>query len=59
MDKYSDILTSFGTKDTLNPQIWDGFDTDSPILKPSIRKALLAIAGEFMDFWVKTYSSMM
>ena len=50
MDKYSDILTSFGTKDTLNPQIWDGFDTDSPILKPSIRKALLAIAGEFMDF---------
>lgn len=50
MDKYSEILLSFGTKDTLNPKIWDGYETSDPILKPSIRKALLNIASEFMDF---------
>ena len=50
MDKYSDILSSFGTKDTLNPTIWNDVDSDTPKLKPQIRKALLMIAGEFMDF---------
>jgi hypothetical protein len=50
MDQYSEILVSFGTKDTLNPEIWDGYDSDNPVLKPSIRKALLNIAGEFMEF---------
>ncbi len=50
MDKYSDILVSFGTQDTLNPEIWNGYDTEDPVLKPGIRKALLTIAGEFMDF---------
>ena len=50
MDKYSEILSSFGTKETLNPKIWDDVETDTPKLKPQIRKALLMIAGEFMDF---------
>jgi hypothetical protein len=50
MDKYSEILLSFGTKDTLNPEIWNGYDTNNPVLKPSIRKALLNIALEFMNF---------
>lgn len=50
MEKYSDILLSFGTKDTLNPQIWNDYDEDNPVLKPGIRKALLNIAVEFMNF---------
>jgi predicted nucleotidyltransferase len=50
MDKYSDILSSFGTKDTLNPTIWNNVDSDTPNLKPEIRKALLMIAGEFLEF---------
>jgi hypothetical protein len=50
MDKYSEILMSFGTKETLNPKIWDGVETNSPSLKSSIRKALLKIALEFMNF---------
>jgi predicted nucleotidyltransferase len=50
MDKYSEILMSFGTKETLNPKIWNDVDTDTPVLKNAIRVALLQIAGEFMDF---------
>ena len=50
MDKYSEILSSFGTQETLNPEIWDDVESDEPKLKPQIRKALLMIAGEFMDF---------
>jgi predicted nucleotidyltransferase len=50
MDKYSEILMSFGTKETLNPKIWSDVDTDTPVLKNGIRVALLQIAGEFMDF---------
>lgn len=41
---------SFGTKETLNPKIWNDVETDDPVLKNSIRVALLRIAGEFMDF---------
>lgn len=41
---------SFGTKETLNPKIWNDVDTDSPVLKSNIRIALLEIAGEFMDY---------
>jgi hypothetical protein len=50
MDKYSDILVSFGSQDTLNPEIWDKYDTENPVLKSGVRKALLNIAGEFMSF---------
>jgi len=50
MDKYSEILMSFGTKETLNPKIWNDVDTDNPVLKSNIRIALLEIAGEFMDY---------
>lgn len=41
---------SFGTKETLNPKIWNDVDTDNPVLKTNIRIALLEIAGEFMDY---------
>lgn len=50
MDKYSEILMSFGTKETLNPKIWNGVEGSIPILKPVVRKALLNIASEFMGF---------
>jgi hypothetical protein len=50
MDKYSEILSSFGTQETLNPEIWDDVESGEPKLKPQIRKALLMIAGEFMDY---------
>ena len=50
MDKYYEILSSFGTHDELNQKIWDDAAGDTPKLKPQIRKALLMIAGEFMDF---------
>ena len=50
MNKYSQILSSFGTQETLNPEIWDNVVTDSPKLKPQVRRALLMIAGEFMEY---------
>lgn len=50
MDKYSEILQSFGTKDTLNPKIWNDVESDTPVLKTNIRKALLQIAGEFLEY---------
>jgi len=50
MDKFSEILLSFGTKDTLNPEIWNDVETNDPVLRPSIRAGLLAIAAEFMEF---------
>jgi hypothetical protein len=50
MDKYSEILMSFGTKETLNPKIWNDVDTNDPVLKNGIRVALLEIASEFMEF---------
>lgn len=50
MDKFSEILLSFGTKKTLNPEIWNDVDTVDPVLKSNIRAALLSIASEFMEF---------
>ena len=50
MDKFSEILLSFGTKDTLNPEIWNDVETNDPVLRPNIRAGLLAIAAEFMEF---------
>ena len=50
MDKFSEILLSFGTKDTLNPEIWKDSDSENPILKSNIRAALLDIASEFIGF---------
>ena len=50
MDKYYEILSSFGTHDELNDKIWDDAGGDNPKLKPQIRKALLYIAGEFLEY---------
>ena len=50
MDKYYEILSSFGTHNELDQKIWDDAASDTPKLKPQIRKALLMIAGEFLDF---------
>jgi hypothetical protein len=49
MEKFSDILSSFKVKDTLNPKIWDNID-DDPKMKPLIKERLLEIAYEFIDF---------
>jgi len=50
MPKYSDILSSFKSQETLSPVIWNDVKTDNPVLKPHIRKALLLIAEEFVNF---------
>ena len=50
MDKYYEILSSFGTHDELNDKIWNDAAGDNPKLKPQIRKALLYIAGEFLEY---------
>jgi hypothetical protein len=49
MEKFSDILSSFKVKDTLNPKIWDNIDDDTK-MKPLIKERLLEIAYEFIDF---------
>jgi predicted nucleotidyltransferase len=47
------ILKSFELKDTLNPNIWDGVDSNDVKeikLKPEVRSGLLKIAKDFIDF---------
>jgi hypothetical protein len=44
--KNDEIINSFGTRDELNPKIWDNNDT----LNKEVREKLLAVATEFIDF---------
>ena len=44
--KNDEIINSFGTKDELNPKIWDNENT----LNKEVREKLLATASEFIDF---------
>ena len=45
------IISSFYTRDTLNPDIWDNYDeVEESKMKDEIRKGLLDIANEFMNF---------
>jgi hypothetical protein len=44
--KNDEIINSFGTRDTLNPKIWDKDDT----LNKEVREKLLGVANEFINF---------
>lgn len=44
--KNDEIINSFGTRDELNPKIWDNENT----LNKEVREKLLATASEFIDF---------
>lgn len=44
--KNDEIINSFGTRDELNPKIWDNENT----LNKKVREKLLATASEFIDF---------
>jgi hypothetical protein len=44
--KNDEIINSFGTRDSLNPKIWDKDDT----LNKEVREKLLGVANEFINF---------
>lgn len=49
----NNILNSFKTKDTLNPDIWDNVDSSdasTASIKPEIRKSILKISKDFVEF---------
>jgi len=48
--KASEIIKSFSLKNELNPTLWDYSDTDNPVLKDEVRKTLLDISNNFIDF---------
>lgn len=51
MSNFQKILDSFQVKDTLNPKVWKNpKDPDDAVMKPIIRRALLRIAEEFIDY---------
>ena len=51
MSEESKIISSFSLQETLNPKIWNNHtNPEKASLKPEIRKKLLEIAHEFMDF---------
>lgn len=51
MSNFSNILKSFSIKETLNPKIWENPTEPSEAkMKPKVRKALLKIAEQFIDY---------
>ena len=51
MSKFQKILDSFSIKDTLNPKIWENpKEPDNAVMIPKVRKALMRIAEEFIDY---------
>lgn len=51
MENNNKIISSFYTKDTLNPEIWDNYDNvENSKMKEDIRDGLLDIANEFITF---------
>lgn len=51
MENFNKIIKSFYVKDELNPKIWDNPDSASNAkMKDDIRKSLLDIANEFVNF---------
>lgn len=51
MENFNKIIKSFYVKDELNPKIWDNPDNASDAkMKDDIRKSLLDIANEFVNF---------
>lgn len=51
MSNYKKILDSFSIKDTLNPKVWENpEDPNDATMVVKVRKALMRIAGEFIDY---------
>jgi predicted nucleotidyltransferase len=51
MSNFQKILDSFSVKETLNPKVWEHADDPSKsTMVPKVRKALLKIAEEFIDY---------
>lgn len=51
MSNFQKILDSFSLKDSLNPKIWENpEDPKKSKMIPKIRKALMKIANEFIDY---------
>lgn len=51
MSNLKKILDSFNIRETLNPKVWENpDDPKKSIMKPKVRKALLKIAEEFIDY---------
>lgn len=51
MSNYKKILASFSIKETLNPKVWENAkDPNKAVMVPKVRKALLRIAEEFIDY---------
>ena len=51
MSNFQKILDSFSVKETLNPKVWEHADNPSEsVMVPKVRKALLKIAEEFIDY---------
>ena len=44
--KNDEIINSFGTRDELNPKVWDNENT----LNKEVREKLLGVATEFIEF---------
>ena len=50
MSNTQKILNSFSVKETLNPKVWEDFESiENATMKPKIRKALMRIAEEFIE----------
>lgn len=51
MSNFQKILDSFSVKDTLNPKIWENpTEPNKSVMVPKVRKALMRIAEEFIDY---------
>lgn len=51
MNSFQKILDSFSVKETLNPKVWENpSDPENAKMKPKVRKALLKISEEFIDY---------
>lgn len=51
MSNFQKILDSFSIKDTLNPKIWENpKEPNKAVMIPKVRKALMRIAEEFIDY---------
>jgi predicted nucleotidyltransferase len=51
MNSFQKILDSFSVKETLNPKVWENpSDPENATMKPKVRKALLKISEEFIDY---------
>lgn len=51
MSNFDKILKSFSVKDTLNPKVWENpKNPDEATMLPKVRKALLRISEEFIDY---------